>query len=1064
MRKSQLFNATAVGLVMAASLIATGGALAETSITTATTAPVRTATIATGGSPDDIKITSTGSIKLTSGTAVTIDSNHKFVAEGGIDMAASASGSTAILVDGGRTSDIKVSSTIRVTDDYAPSDTDTPTDGILDGPFAQGTGRYGLRSTGATPFIGNVEFTSASTVLVEGNDSYGVRFENALNGNFTFDGTMAVVGTNTRAFSFEDLVTGKVLISGSSSALGENASVLNVEGGINGALIIDGALAATGYRLTTQPTDDNLAKLQPEDFLQAGPLVHIASNITGGILLQSAIPDTDTADTAKDEDGNGINDAGETTSNLTVYGSAPALLIGSSTGDITLGAIDIASTAKDLYKSQEFGLVVRGTINTTGVYDGKTSTGIQTGGLGHAVTFENGILITGGVTTVAQNAEGRAVSLLSGTNAAEFNLKGAIRTTTSAKANQTGYGLYIGSGANVPEVNIDGSIVVGGFGTTANATAIFDGSNSLVRLNNTGAISASITPADENEDQVLDTATHRPVAIDLSGNTVGVTIIQTDLKPDDNTVAAPYILGDIKLGSGADSIQLKGGVLVGNIDFGAGANSLTVDEGAQMSSKLSGTGTIDIDVIDGRLELAMGTSANLSELNVREDGALRFILDTTAPTVPMLISSGAATFADGASIELNLNKIVREETRYTLLTASSVSLGNIDVANLDERMPFLYKAALATNTGNTSLFADVRVRTQAETGLSAIEYSAFDAVLTSAQGSDAATRALLAPFAQSDFLATYTAFLPDYSGETLLSLAKSNDALNQTLASQSFIPPTGENQYWLQEYGYKLTRDRGDVTGFETTGYSFAGGVERGLSSTQAAGLYLGYTAATPTDSFATAEEDMVVGDLSLGVYWRMDAGNLKSWVRGSIGRTSFESTRQILEPQFIAKSEAEWTGLSYSGSLGASYRLTAGFLSLTPMITADYFGLKEEAHSETGGGTAFDLSVEERNSHMISGSAILNVGRSNAKALLQPQFWVGYRNNFSVEIDDTIARFGTATPFTLNGGLIEGGGPVAGLRMAASNDYSYFGLEGEYEKQDAYENISLSLRVRFQF
>src|SRR3546814_12074229 len=64
-----------------ATLLSTA-AHAETTIATATTAPVRTSTIKSGA-PDDIKITSAGSIQPTvAGPAVTIDSNHKVVNEG----------------------------------------------------------------------------------------------------------------------------------------------------------------------------------------------------------------------------------------------------------------------------------------------------------------------------------------------------------------------------------------------------------------------------------------------------------------------------------------------------------------------------------------------------------------------------------------------------------------------------------------------------------------------------------------------------------------------------------------------------------------------------------------------------------------------------------------------------------------------------------------------------------------------------------------------------------------------------------------------------------------------
>ena len=54
-------------------LVATGTqALADRTVSSATTAPIATAT-ATSGAPDNVVVTSAGSIKLTSGTAITID-------------------------------------------------------------------------------------------------------------------------------------------------------------------------------------------------------------------------------------------------------------------------------------------------------------------------------------------------------------------------------------------------------------------------------------------------------------------------------------------------------------------------------------------------------------------------------------------------------------------------------------------------------------------------------------------------------------------------------------------------------------------------------------------------------------------------------------------------------------------------------------------------------------------------------------------------------------------------------------------------------------------------------
>ena len=87
-------------------------AFAETSITTATTAPVRTSTIK-AGAPDDIKISSTGSVKPTNGTAVTVDSNHKVVNDGTIEIN-NANGATGIFANAGTAGGITNSSTGKI--------------------------------------------------------------------------------------------------------------------------------------------------------------------------------------------------------------------------------------------------------------------------------------------------------------------------------------------------------------------------------------------------------------------------------------------------------------------------------------------------------------------------------------------------------------------------------------------------------------------------------------------------------------------------------------------------------------------------------------------------------------------------------------------------------------------------------------------------------------------------------------------------------------------------------------------------------------------------------------
>src|SRR5688572_33017265 len=80
--------------------IAFAPAAAETVISTATTTPV-----ATGTANDDLRITSTGSVRPTSGAAVTINSNHSVTNQGAIGVNG-ANNATGVLANTNLTGNI----------------------------------------------------------------------------------------------------------------------------------------------------------------------------------------------------------------------------------------------------------------------------------------------------------------------------------------------------------------------------------------------------------------------------------------------------------------------------------------------------------------------------------------------------------------------------------------------------------------------------------------------------------------------------------------------------------------------------------------------------------------------------------------------------------------------------------------------------------------------------------------------------------------------------------------------------------------------------------------------
>ena len=284
------------------------GANAETVISTAITTPVLTST-----GNDDVRISSTGSVKPTSGNAVTIDSNDSVKNEGAIQITGS-NNSTGILANTGLTGNITNTGTIVIDENVTPTDTDT--DGDLDGPFAQGTNRFGIHVLGGGTFTGNI--ANSGGITVEGNQSAAIAIDSTLAGNIALTGgTINVFGDNAVGVRAAAVNGNVSLTSGTILVQGAGAVGVQLGGNISGALVIQNSVTSTGYRYLNPPADTS--KLDADDLLQGGSAVVVAGNVAGGILFDTRPADTSTTDT--DEDDDGIADASEGNASITSFGA-----------------------------------------------------------------------------------------------------------------------------------------------------------------------------------------------------------------------------------------------------------------------------------------------------------------------------------------------------------------------------------------------------------------------------------------------------------------------------------------------------------------------------------------------------------------------------------------------------------------------------------------------------------------------------------------------------------------------------------------------------------------------
>lgn len=1094
----------ATAVAIAPILVATG-AQAEIVISNARTTPIQTSN-ATGAGPDNIRLASGGSIAVTSGTAVTVDSSHSIDLDSGssITMEKSADGSTGILVNGGNTGSVTVGGSITVTDLQETADIkDTDGDGDLDGPFATGTNRYGVRLVGGSPFTGNVLIEPTGSITVEGNNSYGLSVESALNGKLQSLGTVRVTGDNSAAIRTTGPISGNVDLAGTISALGANATGVSIEGDVGGAVKIHSNVVATGYRYTTPPparpatgTYDNattlfLDELDADDLLQGGPAVRIAANVAGGVLLDTGPAysaagidgdddnngvkngdEDDDGDGIKnrddpDRDGDGIPDASESTASITSLGGAPALLIGSTTNSVTLGAVGTGDAA--------YGLINRGTITGSGVYSGVESRALQLGADGgQAVTVVGGVRNEGGVTSTALGANATAVWVGSGVNAPAIVNTGNIQSVASGSGTQSSTAILIGVGANVQSMSNTGNIVASFGGNHGSAAAIRDQSGTLSQLSNAGSIIASLT-ADNSDKTAVD---GKVAAIDLSANTTGVTLRQygivapsgsTETDTDGDGVPdtkEPAIVGSILLGSGADTVNIENGVVLGDIDFGAGADHLNISGGASVTGAIKNNdGLLDINLSKGTLNATQTTTTNISNLNVGADGTLVVTVDPNANSAGGFNVSGTATLATGANLGVRFASLLDGPERFNVITAGTLNAGQIDQSLLSKNSPYLYVVQSGVDQAAGTVYVDARRRTASEAGMIKVEASAFDAVYAALGANETVRNLFLRQTDRDDFMNAYEQMLPDHSGGPLMSLSAGVDAVTRALTGRNATAAPGETSAWVQEINFYADKDKTDSYGFRSEGFGVAGGVEKG-TSLGAIGVSAAFTSSDIKDPEAEAEEVLSANLLELGLYWRAQGQYWTTWARAAGGYASFSADRSLVADGVYLNNKSDWHGWTAAAAGGASYERNFGRLNVRPEVYAEYFRLSEGARSEKGGGDGFDLDIDSRDSHIFSAVAAMNIGYGFGRnGWLRPELRIGYRQNISVDAGETIARFASGgQAFTLTPDAIEGGGPILGFRLNFGNELGMLSLTGDAELLEDYVRYSLLLRASFRF
>ncbi|QJU59712.1 autotransporter domain-containing protein [Sphingomonas sp. AP4-R1] len=1047
-------------------------ARADTTLSTTTSTNQQTSTV-NAGAADNIIVSSTGSITPAAGTAITIDSNNTVNNAGSI-TASGIDGVIGIGGGGGFGSAIVNSGTITIDETYTA--TDTNSDGVVDGAFAEGSSRFGIYLSGSGAFTGTINTSGAITI--KGNDSGGLVSTVPIVGSVTSTSAITVTGDRGVGIRLGD-VSGNVAIAGAVSATGQNSVGVALTGDIGGQLVVHNSIIATGYSSTSLPS--STTDLGADNLLQGGSALTIGGNVAGGVLIATA---TSSTDTTLDVDGDGIADTSESTGAITSVGSAPALVIGSASRDVALGLIS----------SRTVGLAIDGTVTGTGVYAGFDATGLQIGGLGGAVTIAGGITVGGSVTGATNGANATGILFGSGASTPSLTISGSVAANDTTTAAGNARAIAIAAGASLPTIANAGtisSIVAVG---TGNATAILDSSGTLTSVSNTGTITAS---------DVAGTAR----AIDVSANTSGFSYTQSLAS---STSSAPSLAGAIVTGSGNDTITASAGTIksnaslgegtnqvalsgtaawTGNLTFGSGADSLTLSDTASFTGNvdfgsgadtlaISGTGVFTGNILDatghtavsitgGSLLLPSATTSSIGSLAIN-GGTLGVVVDPATGAHGLLNVVGATTVTGPSTIKVTLTSLGLGTGSFTVLQSGSLS-GSSNFGLSLTALPYLLTGSLVGNDAAGTVTVNLARKTAADLGLRKSEVGAYDAVFTAITGDSQLTNVFLNSTDQASTLRRYREMLPDHAGGLFDAL---NGGARLVAPGATAVPwkDIGPFSMWVQEGQWNNHQNARDTSGYRSTGFGLSVGADVDTGGFGRVGLSLGYLFADVNNSGGASE--VTANDFQIGTYWNADLGGLHVDANASFGGVSASSTRSIESLSAINTllytSKSDWTGTMVTGGGKVSWEGHLGNFYLRPTAAISYARLHEQGHDEKDGGI-FDLSIDSRNSDELAATGKIAIGLKIGKQQNEDsvvgriELEGGRREILAGSIGATTARFTGGNDFTV---LPEDrtSGYLGGVNASVGSSTFRFVAGLNAEQREGYRSLSGQVGLRGAF
>ncbi|HQS68401.1 MAG TPA: autotransporter outer membrane beta-barrel domain-containing protein [Novosphingobium sp.] len=1054
--RSTTFLSAMAGAPAALALLIPQTAWADTTVSTSTTAPLKTATAG------NVTVASGGTITLaTGGVATTVDSNNTVtVASGGtITNSGGKDGDAGIVVEPGRSTTVSNAGTITVSETFTAADTDS--NGIADGPIASASNRYGIVVNSGAATMGSI--TNSGTIRVDGLNSGGIAVKSDLVGNVANTGTIAVLGDNSVGIGTKG-VTGNVTVEGTVAVVGEGAQAVVVGGNVGGTVRIQGTVSQASSYTTDSSTTQTLSRTA----LRSGKAaVEISGNVAGGILLDAAPYDLSSSST--DEDNDGVADASEVTGAISSVGNSPALLVGGA-NDIVIGKVK--------GRDGEFSLAIDGAITASSVYSNTDAFGVVIGGKGGAVTMANGVGVSGTITATTVDETATALLINQGSVVPTLSNSGTIRAGISSPGEGAAYGIHDKSGT-LGTINNTGFITVTGSGT--------DDLRAIDVTTNTSGV--TIKQYLNDIDKAAQTTEQAASGYDASNPVVYAAItgnIHTGSGNDTLDIATGRIVGNSFLGAGNDSVLLSGDSgYRGNINFGSGSatmgmtgtsffegnldlagnlGTLTLGGTSRFTGTLSNAANLDVIVNGGSFGTGSAATLSFDSLTVNSGGMLKVYIDGETGTASQIVVN-TAIFASGSKVSATISSLADAEGSYTILTAGSLE-GTPTFDATTTELPVLFNGDV--NVVGETLVLDVSRKTAQELGLTAPQSAAYEALYTQATAFDNLGSSLLQVEDVAALQGQFDQLLPDYAGGVFDFVTRSGRLASRHLMDDSSLFDISNAGGWLEPIWFRGSKDQTGTAGFKVSGWGISTGFER-ITGIGNVGLSFAYTKGDiATGDYQTTD----ASNYELGAFWRMGSGPFYAYAKASVGRVSLSSARTftgaVNGTALAYSANGSWKGWTVGGQGGASYKIDlGGNLSLRPMAKFDYFRLSENGYTESG-SDAMVLAVAKRTSSLATGTGSMTASWSAGEVTrderpLTLELEGGYRQRLAGKLGDTVANFEDGSQFRLTPDAMKSGWTAEARVLAGGMDYTWQLAGGAEQVQGVVDySVRGSLSIAF--